>query len=349
MKLSFSHPGLLHSKTALERMKAHLDQEPWRSGFEKLRSDPHSLGEWRIRGGNFPIVCRETGKNVGNDEFARDANAAYQNALMGYLTGNIAHSQKAIAVLGAWSRSLKQITGHDKELAAALYGFKLISAAELLRHTETGWKTPEQEAFDALLRGAILPVIQSFATFANGNWDTACIKTLMAAGVYLEDRRLFDKAVAYYKSGSGNGRLTHYIINETGQCQESGRDQQHVQLGLGHLAEAAEIAWSQGIDLFSTENNRLLKGFEYTAKYNLGQEVPFVRYVDKTGKYDWSTISEQGRGRLRPIFELVWNHYGRRKGLPAPFTKEAAEKLRPEGAAFQADHPGFGTLFFTVV
>ena len=329
-------------------MKAHLGEEPWRSGFTKLRSDPHSVAEWHIQGGMFAVVCRETGKNVGNDELARDANAAYQNALMGYLTGQVSHTQKAIAILGAWSRSLKQITGHDKELAAALYGFKLISAAELLHHTETGWGLSEQEVFEAMLRGAILPTIQNFATFANGNWDTACIKTLMAAGVFLDDRALFDKAVTYYKSGSGNGRLTHYIINDTGQCQESGRDQQHVQLGLGHLAEAAEIAWSQGIDLFQADSNRLLKGFEYTAKYNLGHDVSFMRYKDKTGKYDWPTISEQGRGRLRPIFELVWNHYGRRKGLSAPFTKEAAEKLRPEGAAFQADHPGFGTLFFTV-
>ena len=35
-----------------------------------------------------------------------------------------------------------------------------------------------------------------------------------------------------------------------------------------------------------------------------------------------------------------------RRGLPAPYTKKAAEKLRPEGGAFDADHPGFGTLFF---
>jgi hypothetical protein len=73
---------------------------------------------------------------------------------MGYLTGQVSPTQEAIAVLGVWSSSLKQITGHDKELAAALYGFKLISAAELLRHTESGCAVPEQGAFEALLRGA---------------------------------------------------------------------------------------------------------------------------------------------------------------------------------------------------
>jgi hypothetical protein len=37
----------------------------------------------------------------------------------------------------------------------------------------------------------------------------------------------------------------------------------------------------------------------------------------------------------------------RRKGLKAPYTRQAAEKIRPEGAAWSADHPGFGTLLFS--
>ncbi|MDR2683303.1 MAG: hypothetical protein LBB64_05480, partial [Dysgonamonadaceae bacterium] len=40
------------------------------------------------------------------------------------------------------------------------------------------------------------------------------------------------------------------------------------------------------------------------------------------------------------------NHYAGRKGLTAPWTQKAAEKLRPEGEGFGADHPGFGTLLF---
>ena len=198
-----------------------------------------------------------------------------------------------------------------------------------------------------MLKGVFYPVIKDFATFANGNWDTGCIKTMMAIGVFCNDQALYDRAVDYYRSGSGNGRLTHYIINDQGQCQESGRDQTHTQLGLAHLAEACEIAWSQGLDLYGAADNRLLQGFEYTAKYNLGQEVLFAAYRDKTGKYYAQAISSQSRGRLRPIFEMVWNHYENRKGIPAPYTKQAAERLRPEGAAFDADHPGFGTLLFT--
>jgi hypothetical protein len=45
---------------------------------------------------------------------------------------------------------------------------------------------------------------------------------------------------------------------------------------------------------------------------------------------------------------MVWNHYQNRRGIPAPFTRQAADKLRPEGAAPYSDHPGFGTLLFSL-
>ncbi len=99
--------------------------------------------------------------------------------------------------------------------------------------------------------------------------------------------------------------------------------------------------------MYGAADNRLLKGFEYTAKYNLGEDVPFTPHTDKTGEYIHDAISPQGRGRLRPIWEMVLNHYQNRKNLAAPYMKQAAEKIRPEGAAVYADHPGFGTLLFT--
>jgi hypothetical protein len=348
VQTAFQHPGILHSKADLDRMKSMVaaGTEPWKSGFEKLRSDTQSQPDWKLRG-PFEIVVREAKKEKGNTELARDGNAAYQNALMWYITGDEAHAKKAIEILNAWPPVLKQIDGQDKELAASLYGFKYVNAAEIIRHTHNGWAPADIKQFEGMMRNVFYATIKDFATFANGNWDTACIKTMMAIGVFLDDHEMFKRAVDYYYNGSGNGRLTHYIINEAGQCQESGRDQQHVQLGIAHLAEACEIGWNQGLDMYSASDNRLLKGFEYTAKYNLGQEVPFQPHTDTTGKYVHKAISEEGRGKLRPIFEMVWNHYTNRKGIPAPYTKEAADKLRPEGAAFQADHPGFGTLLFT--
>jgi hypothetical protein len=145
-------------------------------------------------------------------------------------------------------------------------------------------------------------------------------------------------------NGAGDGRLTHYIY-PTGQCQESGRDQAHTQLGLAHLGDASEIAWHQGLDLYAYAGNRLLAGFEYTAKYNLGEEPPFEPDLDRSGKYAHMVISP--RGQFRPVFEQIYNHYVNRREITAPFTQKAAEKIRPEGAALGADHPGFGTLLYS--
>jgi hypothetical protein len=297
--------------------------------------------------GPFETVTRDPRGSPHNNEMIVDGNATYQNALMWCITGDEAHAQKAIEILNAWAYALKEITGKDQHLAAGLNGFKFVNAAELMRATYPKWQTKDIGQCERMFKSAIYPVIKDFATFANGNWDAACLKTMMGIAVFCDDREMFDRAVNYFRNGSGNGRLTHYVINDTGQCQESGRDQSHTQLGLACLAEACEIAWNQGADLYGEADNRLLKGFEYTARYNLGHDVSFVSCTDTTGKYRHQKISEQARGRFRPVFEMVWNHYHYRRGLDAPFTKEVVEKLRPEGAAFGSDHPGFGTLLFS--
>lgn len=345
----FRHPGILHSQEDLERMKSMVQQgrEPWASGFEKLKTHPESSAEWRVRG-PFKRVVRAPGGSLNRNEMDADANAAYQEALMWCITGNEAYARKSVEILDAWSQELQSLEGHDVELLAGLDGFKFANAAELIRWTWPQWERRRIEACAGMLTNVFLPRVRNFATFANGNWDGACIKTLMAIGVFCDDRALFERAVEYFYNGKGNGRLTHYIINEAGQCQESGRDQAHAQLGLGQLAEACQVGWNQGRDMFGAAQNRLLGGFEYTGKYNLGQEVPFVAHTDTTGENKAVEISAARRGRLRPIYEMVWNHYQVRQGMEAPYTREAAEKLRPEGAAPYADHPGFGTLLFTL-
>jgi len=346
---AFVHPGLLHTRTDLDRMRqrAAAGDEPWKSGLEKLRNDPQSRSDWHLRG-PFEVVTREPANSKGNAQMVVDGNAAYQNALMWRLTGDEAYARKAIEILNAWSGALQKMDGHDVQLSAGLNGFKFVNAAELMRHTYPAWQSADVARFERMLREVILPPIKDFATFANGNWDAACLVTMMSVGVFCDDHALFNRAVDYFKNGEGNGRLTHYVLDESGQCQESGRDQQHAQLGLGLLAEACEIAWHQGADLYAESDNRLLKGFEYTARYNLGLDVPFIPDTDTTGKYRHKKISSEGRGTLRPIYEMVWNHYEVLLGIPSPFTKQAADKIRPEGAAWTGDHPGFGTLLFTI-
>jgi hypothetical protein len=318
-----------------------LRLQPVFAGFEVLRSHPLSQPTY-TRLGAFAEIGRNP--NVHSQEFDRDANAAYQCALMSCITADPAYAKVSIGILNAWATTLRKVSGADAVLCAALGGFKMVNAAELMQHTNSGWANEDAKRFGKMLREVFLPVIENFAPFANGNWDTAAMKMMMAIAIYCDDRPLFERALLYYRFGCGDGQLAHYIY-AGGQCQESGRDQQHTQLGLAHMGDCCEMAWHQGLDLYSALDNRLLLGFEYTARYILGEEVPFEPDIDQTGKYLHEVISP--RSDLRPIYEQIYNHYAHRRSLPTPWTQKAAEKLRPEGAAFGADHTGFGTLLYT--
>jgi hypothetical protein len=344
----FVHPGLLHSQEDIDRMKRAIAarEEPTFSGYEVFRQDPASQVAYAAQG---PLATVGRNPTVGQVAYDSDANAAHQNALLWCLTGDHAYADKAIALVNAWSGTLTSITGRDAVLMAGLGPFKMVQAAELLRYSKSGWAAADIQKTEQHFKTVIYPVLREYAPFANGNWEQAAMKTVMAIGIFCNDRAMYEDALRYYVNGWGDGRLTHYVINETGQGQESGRDQAHAQLGIGMLAECSEMAWHQGLDLYGYADNRLLKGFEYAAKYNLGHDdMPFVTTLDRTGKYFHQKISTQARGQLRPLYEQVYNHYVKRRGLAAPYTGQAAEKLRPEGASKPgADHPGFGTLFYT--
>jgi hypothetical protein len=345
---SFVHPGILHSREDLERMKRAVanKEEPIYAGYQIFIQNPASHFDYKMQG---PLAMVGRNPTIGQTTYDNDANAAHQNAVMWAITGDKRYADKAIEIVNAWSSTLKSITGRDAVLMAGLGPFKMVNAAEILRYTNSGWREEDIRKTERHFKEVIYPVLKDFAPFANGNWDAAAIKTVMAIAVFCNDRPMFERALHYYVNGHGNGRLTYYVINEEGQVQESGRDQAHTQLGIGMLAESCAIAWNQGLDLYSYANNRLLKGFEYVAKFNLGGEVPFTEWLDRTGKYHHTKISQQARGELRAVYEQVYNHYVNQMGLTAPFTQQAAEKLRPEGPGRPgADHPGYGTLYFSI-
>ncbi|GGA98291.1 glycoside hydrolase family 97 N-terminal domain-containing protein [Puia dinghuensis] len=346
----FVHPGALHTAADLQRIKDAVAKglEPWKTAFTAFAADPASSAGYIPH----PVTHVERslltgqGKNIGNLE--KDGNAAYQNALMYCITGDEAHAKKALEILNGWSSTLQTLDGTDVELGAGICGLKFANAAELMRSAYPSWPAADIQRCQSMLLHIFYPPLRYFAMWAHGNWDLVCMKSMMAIGIFCDDHPLFDRAVDYFYHGPGNGSLRHYIVNDSGQVQESGRDQQHTQLGIGQLAEICQMAWSQGLDLYGADDSRLLLGFEYVARYNLGEDVPFTPYTDVSHRFPASRISEQGRGRLRSIYEMVLNHY-QQVGLPSSrltYTRMAAEKLRPEGPGFGADHPGFGTLLF---
>jgi hypothetical protein len=51
-------------------------------------------------------------------------------------------------------------------------------------------------------------------------------------------------------------------------------------LDFAPLGAFNQTAYNQGDDIFAYEDNRILAGSEYCAKYNVGYDVPYTTYTN---------------------------------------------------------------------
>ncbi|MFI6810024.1 alginate lyase family protein [Streptomyces luteogriseus] len=348
---AFTHPGLLHSADDLARMKAAVSakESPIYDGYLALAAHARSKSTYTVQN-TGQITSWGRGPTNFQNQAVADSAAAYQTALMWCITGERAYADKSRDILNAWSASLKAVTGADGPLGAGLQVFKFVNAAELLRHSGyDGWTKEDIARCEESFLRVWYPAISGYMLYANGNWDLTSVQSILAIAVFCEEPTLFEDALRFAAAGAGNGSVPHRIVTDAGQGQESGRDQGHEQLAVGLLADAAQVAWNQGVDLYAFDDNRLLKNVEYAARYNLGGDVPFVPDLDRTGKYVKTSVSAVGRGNLPPIYEMAYAHYAGVRGLDTPFTKAAV--FRGTGGArvvegSNDDLPSWGTLTF---
>jgi hypothetical protein len=348
------------------KAKVAASAEPWTSGWNRLIANAHAQLGWKPN--PAAIVYRGAdGTHAENyGQLYNDAAAAYGLALRWKISGDTAYADAAIAVLDAWSSTLTTISGtSDKFLAAGIYGYQMANAAEIMR-IYAGWPAASFSRFQTMMRNVFYPMNHDFLTNHNGacishywaNWDICNMDSMLAIGVLVDDRTIYDEAVGYFKTGAGNGSIGHAVYyvhpGNLGQWQESGRDQGHSTLGIGLMGPFCEMAWKQGDDLYGYSDSRFLAGSEYVAQYNLGMDVPYVTY-NNCDNVNQTAISATGRGDIRPIWELVYNHYVNRRGLAAPSTAAFAAMVRPEGGGGDYgpnsggyDQLGYGTLTFTL-
>jgi len=366
---TFIHPGLLHTEADFARMrdKVNASAQPWKGSWDILVANGRSQLSWAAR----PVdTVRRGGDRQNYGQLMNDIAAAYQTALRWKITGDVAYANKSIEIMNAWSSTLQFVTGNaDRFLAAGIYGYQFANAAEIMR-TYSGWAAADFDRFKNMLLTKFYPLSDDFLVNHNGacitnywaNWDLCNMAFILSLGVLCDRRDLYNRAIDYFKNGAGNGSITHavwYLHSSTlGQWQESGRDQGHCTLGIGLMGAFCEMAWNQGDDMYGYDNNRFMKGAEYVAKYNIGDSVPYVTYNWGTGQNcaasSQTVISSNSRGNIRPVWEMVYNHYANRMGLSVPAMSAYATIHRPEGgggnygtASGGFDQLGFGSLTFT--
>ncbi|MER5520448.1 alginate lyase family protein [Streptomyces sp. NPDC002763] len=371
---TFAHPGLLHTRTDLDRMAARVKAgaAPYSAGFARLTANRHAQSGWQAR--PQAVVYRGSGTPENYALLYNDIHAAYQNALRYHVTGESEYADTAVAVLNAWSSTLTAVNGSaDRFLAAGLYGYQFANAAELVRdHGDF-----ELARFQEMLSKLFGAVSDDFLVRHNGavvsnywtNWDLANMACVLATGIFCDDRAQVARAVDYFKHGDGLGAIKNAIPvvydeeadGGLGEWLEAGRDQGHALLGVGLMGTFCEMAWNQGIDLYGYDDSRFLKGAQYVAKWSLGGQVPFTASTRRKGAIGgWSgseTVTAAAGvdpAMTRPIWAMIANHYTRRRGLPATYVTRIAAKAAPEGGGGDYgpnsggyDQLGFGTLTFT--
>lgn len=348
---TFIHPGVMTNQKEFDALREIVKKKsgPAYESYLLLKNNIRASADYKLIG-PFKVISRDGEFKDTKTKMETDFSAAYLNSIMWMVTKDPAHAQKSLEILTAYADMLQTIPPtNDAPLLAGLEGFKIVYAAEVLKYTYKAANQAQLDKITKMITGIFLPVLDGFYSakpYTNGNWGAIATKTYMAAAIYLDRPDMYKKAIDFYYNANDNGTIKNYISATTGQIQESGRDQGHSQLGLGALATVCEIAYNQGDDLYSALNNKLLLGFEYVAKYNLGNDdVPFETWKDITGKYsEWTQISTTGRGHFIPIYEMVYNHYVTRKGLAMPYTEKVIKQIRPEG--FDRDQPAFGTFLF---
>jgi autotransporter-associated beta strand protein len=356
----FVHPGGLHTQADFDRMAAKVaaNASPWVDSYNQMTT------LW-LANLNMPWApVTQIVRGAAPNNYARsqkDALAIYYHALRWRITGDTNYAEEAIVGMNLWSSTMTNGVGGNSNwaLGAGICGYEFAVAGEALRGY-TNWSQTSISNYCNFLK-IFAGGNDSFLQNHNGtcdthywcNWDACNLASLMACAVFCDDTNMFNTAVNYMKTGNGNGNLYNaaWFVHPNGlaQWEESGRDQAHTMDGIAWLGVACQVAWNQGVDLYGFDNNRYLRGLEYSAKYNLWQDVPFVPFGTCDTGEQWGTsyLNSGSRGFLPPTWDMFYNHYVNQRGLAAPYTAQAAAVMRPDGFYNNANSPDF--LGFTTL
>ncbi|MEO7100193.1 MAG: alginate lyase family protein, partial [Luteolibacter sp.] len=366
--VAFTHPGTLHTPADIDRMKTKVaaNAQPWKADYDILTNSPWAQTWWPA----YDVDYINRGGSAANNytRSQQDAQAIYELALRWQITGDTAYADHAVQIANVWSGLLGVTGDSNKSLGTGICGYLFAIGGDLLS-TYPGWPVAEKQAYKDMMMRVFYPENLDFlwrhhdTPFTKGgnthyrlNWDTANIASMAAIGILCDNRAVYEQAVDFFKYGPSNGRIERaawYVHPDgMGQTEEIGRDQGHNLGGWQAMALLCQTAWNQGDDLYGYDNNRVLRAFEMNAKYNLGNDVPWVFHRNCDLDYT-ETISGAERGNFVPMYEQIYNHYVNVKGIAAPYSKTVAEMMRPEPRPDVAIHPsqvdwlGLGSLTYT--
>jgi hypothetical protein len=325
----FTSPGVILNREDLETLKANLQREPWKSGFEALAADGHSKLGYK-RAGPFKEIKRAPNENLW--PWRNDMVAVWNLSRMWYFTGDAAYAQKAHDILLAWAETHTSFGGRESMLDLGDYAAAFVGGADILRGTWPGWTAADTAAVKKYFNDVLIPASNPYGESqfgaANKGALALCAKGLMA--IFNEDAPLLETVVYQIRTLAHIGLRSS---NDIGMLGDSLRDQGHSHGQLVSLAMLSEALWKQGIDIYSDYDNRLLAAGEYFARVNERVPTPFLPF-GTTDAYYLEDRTNRGWGGGNVALNLIYGAYAVRKGLQAPYILQKLPKMPVDGGNF---------------
>lgn len=322
---AYTHPGIPLTSDDLKTLKSNLNVEPWKTGYAALSSDWRSQLTYTMQG-PFTVVSRNPNSNL--NEWRNDMTAIHNLAYMWYFTGNTNYAQKARDILIAWANTQTNFNGGESGLDLGDYAYKFAGGASILRGTWPGWTQADTDAVKNLFGNVYwwATTCPSVDTQGPSNKGTLNMAAGLAIAAFCDDTAKFDKMIARFRTSASAGFPN---MLPTGEMGETGRDQGHAYGNLVSTALFAEIAWKQGVDLYSELDNRLLACGEYYARNNVVTNTPYIAF-GTTDAFYWNNSG--GTGGSYPANAMgLWilrGAYNTRKGLSTPWMdKKIAQQV----------------------
>ena len=346
------HPGGWHTQADLTIIRTKIDaaEEPWITGWNAVKDKrPNENYEANV-------------SRVVTDSLAlsRQGHATYQLAMKWVATGDKKYANAAIGVIDQWVETVEGFNVEGPTLTLSTGAGHMAQAAEILAHGfdgESDWSPSKIKAAQAWFKSKVYDRWTNTGGARSANWGTSCIGGNTSMAVFCDNQRMLKEQINAYKFGyqdtnDGCAGVAQYIFSPTGQAFESGRDQAHVQGGIGHLVEAALTAWNQGTDLVRYADYRLVAGVEYHAKYNVGHnDVPWTSRIYNPCNNrilgDTNKISAEKRGFVSPIY-FMCNKLFTQAGQDHPYTDEVITHPDYLPEFSNSSHPGMGQFAFAV-
>jgi len=311
---AYTHPCIPTTREELDTIKASLNQEPWKTGYALLANTSTAGLDW-VMEGPHANVSREGSYDANLGAWQNSMKAVYNLARMWYFTGNEDYAIKAREILIAWATTNTTFNGNEAGLAMGDHAYAFAGGASILRGTWSGWTASDTTTVKNYFANVLWPNCQ-----ANTNVTGPCNKgdiakqAGIAIAVFCDDTAKFDHVVNLYRTYHGSGLMDTL---PTGQLGETGRDGGHAFGALNALAFTAEVAYKQGVDLFSELDNRLLACGEYYSRNTYTTDNPFVDF----GTIDWQWLTNKPGPYIgnREAFYILQNAYQNRKNLPTPW------------------------------